>query len=257
MQISIRMIGIATTVFWIFLISFAVSAAYSVKDLQLDFGNPTATVTPDNQLLLSMSVNVLNRGYYDIDQFRVMMQISDVEGTFLANGSNVILFIPRGQPINSALNVTVETDVLFSQNSNLLFNDSELRINAAVGMRLAQLIPVEASSNFSIPWGAPFCGFSAGEPSFYDSTQLTAYVPVVFENHAFFELAGEMRIQMFNSRNLLVSQGETPINVPSGSVFNQSLILPLSSSRTPTSGRLEISFETAVFSHGPLVIPFG
>jgi hypothetical protein len=253
------MIGIATTVLWIFLIGFAASAAYSMKDLQLNFGNPTATLTPDNNLLLSMSVNVFNGGYYDIDRFRIETEVSDIEGTFVANGSTIIPLIPRGYPIASTHNVTLETEALFSQNENLLFNDSELRINAAVGMRLAQLIPVEASSNLSIPWGAPLYGFAIGEPSFslYNSSHIEASMPVIFEDHAFFDVVGNMRFRMYNSTNSLVSQGEAVLNVPSGSGFNENLNLILPTSGTTPNGRWEISFETVVFSYGSLVISYG
>jgi len=44
MKILIRMIGIATTLFWIFLIVFFISAVYSAKDIDFDFWSPTSRV---------------------------------------------------------------------------------------------------------------------------------------------------------------------------------------------------------------------
>jgi len=56
------MISIATTFFWIFLIVFLVSAVYSFKDVQFDFGEPQIGLTSDNKILFSLPITIDNKG---------------------------------------------------------------------------------------------------------------------------------------------------------------------------------------------------
>jgi len=63
MRVPIRMIGIATTFFWIFLIAFFVSAVYSVKDVHFDFGEPQMDVTSHNKVVFSLPVSIANSGF--------------------------------------------------------------------------------------------------------------------------------------------------------------------------------------------------
>ncbi len=253
------MIGIATTVFWIFLVGFAVTAAYSVKDLEMSFGEPKVTLTSDDRLLVSMPVYVLNRGYYEIDQLAIRTEICDSGGVIVADGTTSIPNVPKDHPINSTHTVMLETATLLGQNDSLLFNDSELLMNAAIGMTLAHLIPVEASTNFSIPWGAPLYDFTVGDPMFspWNSSHCQILFQVRFSNHAFYDLSGSINARLVDDANTLVSEGETIFSLPSGSEFDQgiSMILPLS--ETVSRGYLEVSLETPIFNYGPLVIPFG
>jgi hypothetical protein len=259
MQISIRMIGIATTVFWIFLIGFAASAAYSVKDVQFNFGQPTADMTVDNKLLFSLPITLLNKGYYNIAAFKVTTEISDVEGTLITRGSTLIPVIRKGEAVTATHNMTIDADDLLNGHQNLLFNDTELRLNGTVGLKLAEVIPVEASANFTVPWGAPLYNFTLGTPTFstYNLTHLLALIPISFENHAFFDLTGTIQTSIYNSSNMLMSKGQTDVNTSQHAHYHENLELYLPVTSMTPSGYFQVNLQTPFFNYITPVIHYG
>ena len=259
MRIPIRMIDIATTFFWIFLIAFFVSAVYSVKDVHFDFGEPQIGVSADNEILFSLPVLIANRGFYDIGAFRVFTEISDSESFVIASGSTFVPVINRDNEVTVIHNMTVDVNDFLQRDQNYLFNDTELKIYAAVGMRIAEMIPVEASTNLSMPWGAPLYNFALGEAQYsaYNNTHLRATVPISFENHAFFDVAGNIQVRMYNNSNRRLGGGETSIVAPPNSPYNGYLEFYVSMARLTESGHFEVYFLTSFFNYGPLVIPYG
>jgi hypothetical protein len=259
MRIPIRMIGIATTFFWVFLIGFAVSAFYSVKDVHFDFGEPQVSMTADNQVLFSMPITIENSGYYNIGFFNVTTEILDENGSQIMRGSTSIPVIRRVDRITVMHNVTVDTDDLLQNHQNYLFNDSELNINMLLGMHIAEVIPVQVSANLSAPWGAPLYNFSLGEIAYsvYNMTHMRAVVPISFENHAFFDLTGNILMRMYNSTDSLLGEGQTAITAVQHSPYNGFIEIYISTLGITPSGRFEVYFTTPFFNIGPLVTPYG
>lgn len=259
MRIPIRMIGIATTFFWIFLIIFSVSAFYSVKDLQFDFGEPQLGLTSDNELLFSLPITIANNGYYNIGFFKIMTEISDEKGFIIMQGSTLVPVIGKGEKVTITHNMTINVNDILQSNESYLFNDADLKIYAMAGMRIAELIPVQASTNFSMPWGAPLYNFTLGEIQYagYNLTHLGAVVPISFENHAFFDLAGDIQIRMYNDINALLGEGQTNIEAGQHSPYNGHVELYVSAVGISESGYFEVYFLTPLFNYGPLVIPYG
>jgi hypothetical protein len=259
MKIPIRMIGIATTFLWIFLIAFAASAFYSMKDLQFEFGDPQMSVTSENKLLFSMPITVTNVGYYNVGDFNVTTEIIDEAGFTVVRGSTFVPVIKKGDRVITAHNMTVDIDDLLQNNENCLFEDMEMRINEMVSMKLAEMIPVQASTNFSVPWGAPLYNFTLGEIAYsaYNLTHLRAVVPVSFENHAFFDLTGNIQMRMYNSTDALLGEGQTAIEVAQNSPYDGYVDVYVSTVGITSDGRFEVYFTTPFFNAGPLVIPYG
>ncbi len=264
MNIPVRMIGIATTIFWVFLIIFSITAVYSVKDLQFNFGEPQLNMTPDNTAVFSLPVNILNRGYYDLHDFNVTTGISDEHGTLITRGSTFIPLIRRDEPMTVLHNMTISIDDLMQHSQEYLFNDTILNVDASVGLNLVQLIPAQASGNFTIPWGAPLYNLAIGDPHYamVNFTHFRVTVPVSFENHAFFDLIGTLQIRMFDDANTQIGEGQTAIQAYQHSTYSDYVDMYIQAPAiiTPTpsfSGHLEISIETPMFNYGPLVIPYG
>lgn len=259
MQLSIRMIGIATTVFWIFLIGFAASAAYSVRDLQFNFGQPTADLTTDHRLLFSLPITLLNKGYYNIGAFKVTTEISDAEGILITRGSTLIPVIRRGEAVTGTHNMTIDADDLLNSHQNLLFSDAELKLNGTVGMKLAEVIPVEASANLSVPWGAPLYNFTLGTPTFstHNLTHSLMSIPLSFENHAFFDLTGTIQTSIYNNNSILVSRGQTDFSTPQHAPYNGNLELYLSATSMTPSGYFQVNLQTPLFTYTTPVIHYG
>jgi hypothetical protein len=252
------MIGIATTFFWIFLIAFFVSAVYSAKDVDFDFGDPQMNVT-GNDVVFSLPVSITNKGFYNIGSFNITTELSDEEGSTITRGSTLIPVINKNKTATTTHNMTIDVDDLVHKNRNFLFNDTELTIYEAVSMKIAEVIPVQASTNFSMPWGAPLYNFALGTIQFepYNLTHVKVGVPISFENHSPFDIIGSIQIRMYNSSRMLVGEGQTDIEAYSHSPYNGYIELYVSMTETTESGRFRIYFQTELFNYGPLVIHYG
>ncbi|MEM3623147.1 MAG: hypothetical protein QXZ02_01100 [Candidatus Bathyarchaeia archaeon] len=258
MQIPIRMIGITTTFFWIFLTAFFISAVYSVKDLHIDFDEPQMNVTDDNKIVFSLPLTITNNGFYSIDDFNLTTKISDAEN-IIASGTSFIPVINKDTAATITHNVTIDFNELLQHNRHFLFNDTELNICEIVGMKIAEMIPIQASANYSMSWGAPLYNFALGQPQYIaaNSTHFRVNLPVSFENHAFFDLAGNIKIQMFNNASILLGEGQIFINVPQQSFYDGFVEFYVLRSGITDNGHFEVSILTSLFNYENLVIPYG
>jgi len=252
------MISIATTFFWIFLIVFLVSAVYSFKDVRFDFGEPQIGLTSDNKILFSLPVTIDNKGYYNIGCFNVTTEILDREGFMITRASTFIPVIEKNRLIMVAHNVTIDVNDLLQNSQDYLFNDTELEMCETVSIKLAEVIPVQASTNLSMPWGAPLYNFTLGEIEYagFNGTRMTATIPISFENHASFDLTGSIQICMYNGTNILVSEGQTTIETPQNTQYRGHIELNVPIAGATENGSFEAYFLTPLFKFGPLVIPY-
>jgi hypothetical protein len=82
-----------------------------------------------------------------------------------------------------------------------------------------------------------------------------------FENHAAFDLAGDIRVELFDSAGSLLGESQTLFYVPQHSSYDGNLEfqVPLSAASLATvqSGHFNVYFSTPLFEYGPLVIPYG
>ncbi|MDH7477862.1 MAG: hypothetical protein QHH17_05725 [Candidatus Bathyarchaeota archaeon] len=259
MQIPIRMIGITTTFFWIFLIAFFVSAVYSVKDLRLDFGEPQMNVTADNKILLSLPLTIANKGFYSLRYFNLTTQISSAENFIAARGNTFIPIINKDEEATVTHNVTLDLNALLLHKENFLFNDTELEIFEMVGMVIADLIPIQAATNYSMPWGAPLYNFALEQPQYIaaNSTHFLIRLPISFENHAFFDVTGNLKIKMFNNASSLLGEEQISINVPQQYFYNGFVEFYVSRNQATDDGYFNVSILTTLFNYENLVIPYG
>lgn len=259
MRIPIRIIGTATTFLWLFLIVFFVSAVYSVKDVSFDVGEPQTDITPDNSILFSLPVMIENRGYYSVGSFNMTTEISDNEGFIITRGSTFIPAIERGREITKTHNMTIDVSDLLQSSQDYLFNDTELEIHETVSMKLAGVIPVQASTNLSMPWGAPLYNFTLVEIGYvaYNQTHTRAIISISFENHAFFDLTGSILIRMYNSTSTVLGEGQTAIEAPQDAHYQGQVELNVPKAGISLKGYFEVYFLTPFFNFGPLVIPYG
>jgi len=259
MKVSIRMIGIATMFFWTFLIAFAVSAVYSIKDLQFDFGEARFGMSPNHGILFSLPIFIDNNGYYSIDSFNITTEFSDSEGDFITKGFTFVPVIPKGENVTIFHNITLDLDSPLDSGQKYLFNDTELRVATSVGMRFAEVFPVEASTSFSVPWGAPFYNFILEEPRYaeFNSTHQIAAVPLSFENHAFFDLTGEVQLRIYNEAGMLLGEGQIMFEVLRFSTYNGQVKLYVQDARITPAGHFEVYLLTPFLNYGPLVISYG
>ncbi len=259
MRVAIRALGIASAVFWVFLIIFGVFAVLSLPNFQMSFGEMQTGISSGNEVELLLPISVANKGFLSVDDFNVSTRIVDEQGSTLAAGQTFISEIGAGETVNATHQVSLGLNDFLAGHAHMLLNDSELRVEEIVGMKVAQIVPVKASSNVSIPWGAPLYNFAVGAPelSLSGLNYSRMVVPVSFENHAFFGFNGTMQVRVYDSSNLLVGVGESPVEVQQNSVYKEKLGIDISTGNAALIGHIEVFLETSVFSYGPVVIPFG
>lgn len=258
MKIPIRMIGIATTLFWIFLIAFFISAVYSVKDVEFNFGEPEIHLTSVNETLISIPISIYNHGYYRISSFNLTTQISDKDGSTITQGSTFIPVIQRGTEIRATHNMTLDVGDLIENNREYLFNDTELIVHEILGLELAGVIPVRVSTNLSVPWGAPLSNFGLGEIDYsvLNESHLITSIPIGFENHAFFDLLGNIQIDMYNGSNILLGSGQATVQASQGSEYEGEVELTVPIVDLTENGHCEVYISNEFFDFGPLVVSY-
>lgn len=254
MKTVIRALGWATYIFWIILLFFSVTAAYSAFQLGQGFalGEPR-TSTSNGTVTMSLPFYINNVGFYDIANLNFKTSVRDRFGAPVSDSSTFVQLIPRGDNSSITHNITLNANSMTSsQLSHLLFADSNLTVEASLKLDYAKIIPFEISTNFTMPWGAPLHNLTIGRISM-SGTRAT--VPFSFENHSFFELNGTMRLEIVDNLNQIVGQGTAlPILAPPQSSYWSSLDVTVSGD--PANIRTaRLYFQTSVFSYGPVVIP--
>ncbi|MEM1540600.1 MAG: hypothetical protein QXJ07_04375 [Candidatus Bathyarchaeia archaeon] len=258
MDVSIRMISAASTVFWVLLVGFFASAVYSVKDLHLSLGEPQLNLTTDGHAIISIPIHIENMGYHNLGNFNITTKVVSLNSTKITEGSTFIPLVGRGSKITVLHNLTFSTNVLSESCIHYLFNDSSFIVAAEISLKLAEIIPVKALSNFTVPWGAPFYNFQFGQLAIepLNTTHLKIVAPISFENHAPIEINGKIKIYIRNSENVIVGQGESTITAPQGAPYTGSAVFYVETSEITEKGSFEVYFLTPPFSYGPLVIPY-
>jgi len=259
MDVPIKMIDFAIAVCWIFLIMFFATAAYSVKDLGLNFGNPRIGRTTDGKTVVSLPVTITNNGYYSIDSFNFTTKVQGNDGSTITEGSTLVPTIGVGKKVTIIDNMTLDMDSLLQSNQELLSDDTQLNIVENVGMIIGEVIPVHASGNATVHWGAPFYNLKLEEPqySMLNYTHVKVIVPISFDNHASFDVIGEAEIRMYNSTNQLIGFGQSTIDALQQSHYDGRVELDVGISSITQTGRFELDFQTSLFSSGSMVIPYG
>jgi len=217
MKITIRMLGIVTIILWIITIFFIVTSVYSVLQLGLTIG--TVQMFPSSEgINFSLPFSITNNGYYELADLNLTTRIKDPSGTILDQSETLIPSIPKGTTTNATHTVPIDLDTIMSiDHVPLLLNDSSFDIEIFAALNFARTIPIQVSTNATIPWGAPLSHFYLGSLSVssFNSTHGEATVHVSFGNHAVLDLIGTLKLEFYSDSQELIASGETAINVPS------------------------------------------
>jgi hypothetical protein len=251
MRQAIRALGWASTAFWIFLLFFTVTSAYSAFLIAqgLRFGEPTTSVQ-DGSLTVSLPFVFGDTGLYDISDFNITTLIIDTNGFSISKSSTLVPLIPR-----ASSNFTVEHDISLNASqfatanlAYLLFNDTDLTVDAILKLNFARAIPIELSTNISLPWGAPFYGLTVNDISVSLLTpgRVRVIVPISYENHAFFDLDGTVELQLIDNAGNQLGTGTANLLSRGGQI---PLSITVSSPQRITRARL--FFNTSYFDYGP------
>ncbi|UCE15267.1 MAG: hypothetical protein JSV12_05100 [Candidatus Bathyarchaeota archaeon] len=249
MKPAIRALGIATIIIWIFLIAFSVTALYSVMNLGFGFGE-VQFLPSTTGVVLSLPFFINNSGYYDLSELNITTRITDSNETALSVSETFVPLVSTGNSVEAAHNISIDlSDVM--ERIGLIFEDSFFVFETFVALNFARFVPVQLSMNMTVPWGAPFNNVSVGEISVlpFNSTHVRVGIPLSFENNSYFDITGTMKLEMYNDVDELVTFGETSLDAPSQSMYNDQINMqPADASKLTDSGQVHFIFETPVFT---------
>ena len=253
MKIAIRMLGIATIILWLVILFFSVTAVYSVMNLGVNLGE--VQMLPSSKgITFSLPFSIDNNGYYEIADLNLTTRVTDPDGTLIDLTETFVQSIPRDTTVNATHTIPIDLDSILSLDYlPFLFEDSEFNVEIFVGLNFARAVPVQLSTNATIPWGAPLADFSVGSVSVspLNSTHAEASIPLSFENHAILDLTGTLTLELYNDSQNMITSGETAIRVPSQQSYSDRIVMYTSlqdASKVTSSGKVHVIFETPMFT---------
>ncbi len=221
MKIAIRMLRIVTIILLVIIIFFVFTAVYSATQLDIKVGE--VQMLPSSEgINFSLPFSISNNGYYELADLNLTTRVKTLNGTLLDQSETLIPSIPKGTTVNSTHTVPLKLETIMSINYiPLLLNDSAFEVELFTSLNFARAIPIQVSTNTTIPWGAPLSQFSFGRLfiSTFNSTHSEATIPIRFENHAVLDLTGTLKLDFLSESREVIAFGETTINVPSGTNY--------------------------------------
>jgi hypothetical protein len=234
-----------------------------LKDLTLNVGKPQFAPTSNKEMVLVLPFSIDNRGLYSLRAFNLTTVFSSAEGDEISRATSLLPVIPQGQNTTILHNATLNVDSLAKRDSVYIFDDGNLTCTVIAGLNFAELLPTHMAANVSFPWGAPFCDLELGTPRFAggNSSHKTAKVPLSYENHAAFDVTGNLSVRFIGDEGALLAETAKAVNSTKNTAYSGNLYfsVPLASvpSSSNSSGHFEVSFSTSMFDCGPVVVPFG
>lgn len=257
MKNAARALGWATKALWILLIVFSITSLYSALSVGIGFGEPRIGYS-NGAMVTSQPFLINNTGFYDITDLNVTTVITDTEGRAISASTTFVPLIAARSNAEVTHNVSLSLSDL--NLTALAFEDTNFKTNTIIALKFARAIPVQMSTNASIPWGAPLYNLSIGEVGYSSNgTNLIGTADLSFENHSpFFNVTGTVRYELYNSGGERLGSGETTVDVPSYSGYHGQMRLALDDpTKLTPSGEFHVYFDTTVFSLGPVVVPYG
>jgi len=257
MRQAIRALGWATNILWVMIIVFSVTLLYSVMNVfpNVSFGEPRF-LSSNGVVVMSLPFSINNTGYYDISELNITTYVMDHKGAEISTSTTLVRSIPQGSSIDESHNVSIKVNDMIERGlSYLLFNDSVFNMSMLIALKFAHIIPIQVSTEGTMPWGAPLYNFFIGEISYnlYNLTHYKVVIPLSFENHSFFSLNGTILFEVYNGQNERLGSGVTSVNVPSNTRCKDLVeVIVRGDPREITEARVYL--DTSLFSFGPVVM---
>lgn len=251
MRQAIRALGWATTIFSILLLLFTITSAYSALLIAqgLRFGEPTTNVQ-GGILTVSLPFRFGDTGLYDIADFNVTTLIKDRNGFNISESSTFVPLIPRASSNFTVVHdISLNASQIATENlSYLLFNDTDLIVDAILKLNFARVILIELGTNISLPWGAPLYGLVVNNISatMLGPNRYRATVIISYENHAFFDLDGTVELQLLDNAGNQLGTNSTSL-LPRGGQIPFQIEIP----NPQRIARARLFFRTSYFNYGP------
>ncbi len=271
MRQSIRALSWTIALTIIIIASFFGTSVYSIFQVLTTQGlglSGFQTYYSEEGIAFSLILYVNNTGYYDISDMNLTTCINDFRGNGLSNDTTIVDVIKAGANIYLIEhNISLSLGILENLD-HLFFEDGNFSIDTYVKMRYAKTFSFQLMiPNISMPWRAPFYNLSVGEPpslplppSSFNGTHYLLAISISFENHAFFDVVGMMRLKIYNDQRKDVGSGIGFVNSTAESVYADQITVNIPQenlSNMTEKGYIDIYFENTNFKFGPVEITYG
>jgi hypothetical protein len=254
---ALRWFGVIVLVLLILYAGSVAYSAYEAAHATVESRNLAGMLVANGDIEISGSFTLSNPGIYPIGGLELAVHLANETGVHLGtvtvgpetvDGGGTGLF-----PISISLPI-----VASSAAESLLFVDQYLEVNAWANVTYAYLFPLSVALSETRSWGAPFEGFHAtvGTPTLLNGT-IVAPVTLFWVNHASFPEQGSISFAVESAGGTNCGGGGFPMDVPPGSVYDQTQEVTLNSTCSPVGGELlaSITIDGSTTSFPPEPIP--
>lgn len=243
MQQTIKALGWAIRFLWIIILLLLVFVAYSLfrfaEPGNIGIREPQVTFSGD-VFSFSAPFFINNTGFYDLADANLTVMIGHQNGV-LKTFSSFVPYVPAGMTWNSTYQLAVTLQELASD-SWLLTNDTNLTLGMSASFRVAYVLALGISTNFSQPWMAPFHNLAISEVGYNSSTQEISML-ASFENHASYSLQGEFALEVYDSGSRRLGYFMHDISVARGAPYSSSYQFVVDGSQFTNKGVIRLSFD--------------
>lgn len=230
------------------IVAYVLTAAYSAAQIRPSHSNSNGTSvswTTDGRLVLSTSINITNRGWYALADFRIETSVAFANGTLIAHGGAASVTVPPGGTTVVPIAISIPLG-LTGPAAALLTHDAKLPATTFANATFAGVFGIHLEIPNNQSWGAPFFGLNAtaGTPALEPNGSVAIPVRVMFQDHSSIDDRGSLLFSVESSTGSTCATGSFPVDVPSKAGFDQTQTLFFSSSCDPHGGTLVSSYTT-------------
>jgi len=256
-----NLIGVVTLILLI-LVGYSLIDTLMLKQ-GIGFGEYKLEWDEENiHLLIPLLVN--NTGLFPISNMVLTTNVSDCEGMRITGSETVLPHVREGDAKRETQTLRLSMKALISEKTpHLLFNDSQLRMDAAIRFTYAYLVSLKIQLPYTpLPWGAPLFNLSVGKPTgsaSFNATHHKVNLPLNFENHAPITLEA-VRLTLLNDQRESLASKRMTLGVGPMEGFADSFEIFIEErdlQRLTERGFVRLFFQTSEFSFGPVEIPYG
>lgn len=254
---ALRRFGIIVLVLLILYAGSVGYSAYEAAHATVESRTLTGVLVANGNLDIGGSFTLSNPGIYPIAGLELAVRLANDTGVHLGTvtvgpdtvdgGGTGLFLISISLPIAAS-----------SAAESLLFVDQYIEVNAWANVTYAYLFPLSVALSETRSWGAPFEGFHAtvGTPTLVNGT-IVAPVTLFWANHASFTEQGAISFVIDSASGAQCGSGGFSMDVPPGSVYDQTQGVDLSSTCSPAGGELlaSLTVEGSTTTFPPEPIP--
>jgi hypothetical protein len=236
-----RLSVVVLVVILVFLGTVAYSAVRLVQSSP-QTGGYVASFGSNDTVAVTGSLELSNPGFYPVAGFTLGLRILNDSGAFLGTlRAGPVTLAPGGTtafPIALYLPIAAG-----SAAESLLVTDQYLTVGIWGNTTYAYLFPISVHFTQTKLWGAPFSNLkvTAGAPTFMGGS-LVIPITVTFTNDATFTEFGSLNFEVVQANGLGCGGGSFSLNVPPGTLFDQTQNVGISTSCSTAGGHVSSTF---------------